>query len=139
MQNPLNEAFEGMAVGKKEFIDKIKRKLSLTGRNREITETRFVGTHSPSEIIKNIEDLFGIEEVEIFGKRRNNIYRKLAIYLLKEKTTLTLRDIGDMFDIDYVTVSSVARRFEKEMKQNKIIQEMKVNILRSLQNSENNA
>lgn len=111
----------------------------MAGRNREIAETKFVGTNSPSGIIKKIEDLFGIKKVEIFSRRRNNIYRKLAIYLLKEKTTLRLREIGDMFNIDYVTISSVAKRFEKEIRGNKKIQKMKADIIHSMQNNKSNA
>ncbi len=139
MQNPLANTFEGIAVGDKEFIDNIKRKISIAGRNREIAETKFVGAHSASGIIKKIEDLFGIKKVEIFSKRRNNLYRKLAIYLLKEKTTLRLREIGDMFNIDYVTVSSVAKRFEKEIRDNKKIHHMMAEIIHSMQNNESNA
>ncbi len=132
MKSPLNDAFKGVAIGREGFIEKIKQKISLTGRNREISETRFAGTFSAEEIINNITDMFDIKRKSIFDKSRNNTYRKLAIYVLKEKTTLTLKEIGEMFDIDYVSVSSSVKRFARDMKKNKKLQNMKTVILNSL-------
>lgn len=129
MDNPLEDVYSGIALGKGDFIEEVKKKIGIKGRDREISETRFAGSYMPDDVIKTISERYGITETEIFRRSRNNIYRKLAIYLLKEKTPLKLKEIGEMFDIDYVTVSSTAIRFQKEIEKDKEIRKMRDKVI----------
>jgi predicted DNA-binding protein YlxM (UPF0122 family) len=61
-----------------------------------------------------------VEKDAIFEKRRGNIYRKLTLYFLKKYSALSLKQIGELFNMDYVAISQAAKRFENEMKKNKI-------------------
>jgi REP element-mobilizing transposase RayT len=47
------------------------------------------------------------------GKFQRVLARKLAIYLARRFTGLTLRQIGEVFGVDYTTVHMVARRVEE--------------------------
>ena len=47
-----------------------------------------------------------------------------VVYFLKKYSALSLKQIGELFDMDYVAVSQSAKRFENEMKKNKIALKM---------------
>ncbi|MBI5207415.1 MAG: chromosomal replication initiator DnaA, partial [Candidatus Firestonebacteria bacterium] len=67
-------------------------------------ETKITGTHTEEEIIKKISDKLGIEKGEIFYKRKGNINRQIALYLIKRYTGYKLERIGKIFDMDYSAV-----------------------------------
>lgn len=139
IDNPLKDSYAGIALGKEDFIEELKKKIRTRGRDREIGETRFVGSHVPDDIIKAISKGNGITEEEIFKKGRNNTSRKLAIYLLKDKTPLKLKEIGEIFGIDYVTVSSTVRRFEDKMERDSGLRHMLNRVSAALTQQKHNA
>ena len=48
--------------------------------------------------------LIALKEI-IFDKKRGNLYRPLALYLIKRFTPLSLSEIGKIFQMDYSAVS----------------------------------
>ena len=60
--------------------------------------------------------VLNIERRKIFYKKRGNLNRSLAIYLIKHFTALSLAEIGQLFKMDYSAVSQAAKRFEKKVK-----------------------
>ena len=119
MDNPMGDSFKGIAIGGKSYIDKIKEKIKLMGKKREIGETRFAVTNTTEEIINVVQNTFSISREEIFYKQRGNKYRQLAIYLIKKYTCLKLKEIGELFEMDYAAISQTSRRYEDEAKRNK--------------------
>ena len=67
---------------------------------------------------------FNVKKDVIFEKRRGNIYKKLTLYFLKKYTAMSLKEIGELFNMDYVAVSYAAKRFENEMTKNRIVLKM---------------
>jgi chromosomal replication initiation ATPase DnaA len=43
----------------------------------------------------------------------------MALYLIKKYSTLSLKTIGKLFDMDYSTVSQACKKFEKRMQKDK--------------------
>ena len=132
MENPLKDAFKGIAVGTEAFIEKVKEKMKSIGKNREIRETKFLEAHSAEGIIRELSRCFGIEKQDIFSKKRGNIYRQMALYLIKRYTPLSLKEIGNLFNMDYTAVSYAAKRFEERFKEDKRVLEMLNKITQSL-------
>ncbi len=64
-------------------------------------ETMIAETHAVEEIMNIIVDKFSIEKEEIFRKRRGNIYRQIALYLIKKLSTLSLKDIAELLKMKY--------------------------------------
>jgi len=124
LKNPIEKSYKNIALGSEEFIEKIKQKIELLGENREISQTRPVSAYDKDEIIKIVSDCFHIEKDRIFKKQKGNIYRQLAIYLIKRYIALPLKEIGELFNMDYTTVSITARRFEKKANNDKGISGM---------------
>ena len=116
MENPLKDAFKGIAIGNEAFIEKVKEKIKSIGKNREIRETKFLEFYSADDIIRKISICFGIDKQDLFSKKRGNIYRQIALYLIKKQTPLSLKEIGNLFNMDYTAVSYAAKRFEKRLK-----------------------
>jgi len=124
MLSPLKDTFKGIALGSDAFIKKITEKIRSIVENREIKETKFAATYSLDKIIKTVSDYFNINKSEIFKKKRGNIYRQLTLYLIKRYTDLPLRGIGELFNMDYTSVSMMVKRFEKKINTNKEMLEM---------------
>ncbi len=116
MDNPMEESYKGIALGNETFIEKIKEKIKYFGKKREIVETKIAETLTVEEIVNTIMDKFSIEEEEIFRKSKGNIYRQMALYLIKKYSTLSLKEIGEYFHMDYSAVSQTCKRFEEKMK-----------------------
>jgi len=124
IQSSLKNTFKGFALGDDTFIKKITKKIKSIGENREIKETKFTETYNPDEIIRVVSDCFSINKSEIFKKKRGNIYKQLTLYLIKRYTDLSLREIGELFNMDYTSVSMMAKRFEKKVDADKEVSEM---------------
>ncbi|NOZ84407.1 MAG: chromosomal replication initiator DnaA [Epsilonproteobacteria bacterium] len=124
MKSPAENVFKGIALGSDKFIEKITEKIKLIGKNREIKETKLMSAYNPDEIIKAVLDEFNITTDELFKSKRGNVYRQLALYLIKKYTASPLKEIGKLFNMDYTSVSVTAKRFREKMDNDKKILEM---------------
>jgi len=124
IKNPIEKSYKNIALGSEEFIEKIKNKIDLLGQNREISHIKDISLPSKERIIDIISKQFNVKKDKIFEKKKGNIYRKLTLYFLKKYSTLSLKKIGELFGMDYVAVSQATKRFENEMKKNKIALKM---------------
>jgi chromosomal replication initiation ATPase DnaA len=66
------------------------------------------------------------------SKRRGNIYRLLAIYLIKNHTALSLKEVGEIFSMDYTAVSQAAKRFEARISKDKSLKKKVEQILEKI-------
>ena len=73
-----------------------------------------------------------IERKIIFDKKRGNLYRPLATYLIKRFTPLSLSEIGKIFQMDYSAVSQAAKRFEQKSEANHKIKEVMQKVITAL-------
>jgi len=124
LKNPLERSYKNIALGSEKFIEKIKNKIDSLGKNREVSHIKNVSLPSKERIIDIISKQFNVEKDVIFEKRKGNIYRKLTLYFLKKYSSLSLKQIGELFRMDYVAVSQASKRFENELKKNKIALKM---------------
>jgi len=118
MKDPLQQTYRNIALGSEVFIEKIKDKIEDLGRRREIPSTRSISKYDVVTIIAKMTQVLNIERRMIFYKKRGNLNRSLAIYLVKHFTVLSLAEIGQLFKMDYSAVSQTAKRFEQESKVN---------------------
>ena len=65
-------------------------------------------------------------------KRRGNVYRQLALYLIKHHTGLSLAEIGGMFQMDYAAVSQATTRFKEVIERDETLRMIGVKIEREL-------
>lgn len=135
MKNPLEDLYKNIVLGDEVFRKRIDEKIKAVGRKREIPETKFVESCTPDEIISEISKSLKIERDEIFGKQRGNMYRQLALYLIKRYTPMSLIEIGRLFDMDYAAVSQAVKRFENKTKRDKKALRIKEMLIKRLKGS----
>ena len=119
MVNPMGDSYRGLALGSEEFVKRIGKRIKSLGRKREVTETKMAGVCGLEEIIGSLISRFGVEREEVFRKKRGNIYRQMALYLIKKYTMLSLKEIGEVFEMDYAAVSQACKRFERLSEKNR--------------------
>ena len=121
MDFPLKDIYRGIALGKESFIKRIESKIKSIGEKREIQTTKYGYSYSPEEIILKVSQAFNLTKGEVLKKQRGNLYRQITLYLVKRYSSLSLKEIGKIFDMDYTAVSQATRRFEDKIKKdNKI-------------------
>ena len=138
LKYPKEEIRYSIALGSETFLKKIEQHISSYGRNREIQATHLVSQFSSEKIIDQIRQTFQISQEEVFLKKRGNIYRLVALYLIKNNTSLSLKEIGKIFSMDYTAVSQAARRFEERMSKDKKLKKKVEAILRNLKTEMSN-
>jgi len=132
LKNPFEKSYKNIALGNEKFIEKIKNKIAKLGSSREISYIKDENLLPKEHVINAVSDQFDIEQNVIFKKSKGNIYRKLTLYLLKKYTPLSLKEIGGLFNMDYSAVSQAVKRFEEEMRKDKVIQEMVEKVTKEL-------
>lgn len=137
MENPLEDSFRGVALGSEKYIEKIKKLIDKSGKKREVSATRITDTFTPEDIMEVISGKFKIDRKEVFKKKRGNIYRPLALYFIKKKTELGLKELGNLFDMDYTAVSQACRRFEQMAMKDRNIDKVKQRVEKELRGKKN--
>lgn len=132
LKYPQEELKHSMVLGDESFCKKIEQHIYAYGRDREVEITHSVFQSSPEKIMTLICTTFQINSEELMAKRRGNIYRILALYLIKNYTALSLKEIGEIFSMDYTTVSQAARRFEERISKDQILKKRAESILEKL-------
>lgn len=118
---PVNDIYRGIALGDETFIKKIESKIKAVGEKREIQTTKYFNSYSSEVIIQKVSQAFNLNKGEVLKKQRGNLYRQITLYLVKRYSSLSLKEIGKIFDMDYTAVSQAVRRFEDKIKKdNKI-------------------
>lgn len=115
--------YKGVAIGKEKFLENIDKKLCKICKKNEFKCTRMNRTRDVNKIINLIIKEFKISKKEIFNKKYNNIYRKIAIYLISQKSRLKLKEIGEMFGIKETSVSMSVKRLKKKLLVDKMLNE----------------
>jgi REP element-mobilizing transposase RayT len=115
-QNPLKDVHKGCVLGSEDFIAKIEQRIRLYGEKREVPQTKSLGLVSAEDVLNAITSSLSITRQEIFEKKRGNMIRLMALFLMKKNAGLSLNQIGDLFKMDYGAVAMATRRFEKRLK-----------------------
>ncbi|MGI9533526.1 MAG: helix-turn-helix domain-containing protein [Thermodesulfobacteriota bacterium] len=135
MENPAIKTYKSIAIGNEKYLKKIEEMVRNIGRKREIKETKNIGNYSSDNIINVIAKRFNLNDDEVINKKRDNIYRKLAMYIVRKYTELSLNEIGKIFFMDYSAVSQACKRFEENTNKDKKLYRMKESVVRDLQMS----
>ncbi|MBR2986437.1 MAG: chromosomal replication initiator protein DnaA [Clostridia bacterium] len=87
-------------------------------------------TNDPPEvtakkIVETVSKKYGIPIDEIYGKSRAkpvSSARNVAIYIIRKITSLSLKDIGNLFDRDHTTIMSSIKSVEKEIETKSLVE-----------------
>ena len=86
-------------------------------------------------IIK-VSQAFNLTKKSVLKKQRGNLYRQIALYLVKNYSSLPLKEISKIFDMDYTAVSQRVRRIENSIKKDDKIRKKLESVLELLHSNE---
>ena len=132
LKYPQGEIKYSIALGNESFLERIEKHISSYGKDREIQATNSILQTTPEKIMTSIGNTFQMNSEDILVKRRGNIYRVLALYLIKNYTSLSLKEIGKIFSMDYTAISQAARRFEERLSKDKSLKKKAEHVLKNL-------
>ena len=117
--NPFEQVRWQSALGDESFIRQLNdRLISMGVEERDPTNVpRALQSNRPAELIDRVAKHYRIPPRKLFEKGGyGSEARNVAMWLLRRKGTLTLREIGLLFGgIDYAAVSQRIRRLDREI------------------------
>ncbi len=122
MGNPLDKVYGGCILGAESFIRQTLERLKGEVLTREeISHRRALrGRYGPQEILELVCEHFGMELEELI--RNKGERRGLLVHLLKRKTAMTNREIGELVGgLTYSAVSKVEARFLEKSSKDKAL------------------
>jgi len=101
-------------LGKERFTNEIKKIIKSDKKENSIREKpdlKHIHKLTINDIKNIILNSFHVKEEELFLKKKNNDYRKLFLYGMRKYTQLSLKEIGELCEMDYVAVFQLIKRF----------------------------
>jgi REP-associated tyrosine transposase len=120
LENPLKKVYAGSVLGGKSFIRKALHRLKEEVYSKvDVSHRKELQTpYEAEEIVCLVSNYFGISSEELLRQKGDE--RNLIIHLLKNKTGMTNREIGEMVGgLSYSGVSRVEERFVGKLKKDK--------------------
>jgi REP element-mobilizing transposase RayT len=111
--NPFKELYAGFILGKEGFIRDTLDMLKLQVESQDIAYKDMLCVIEPNKIIEKIAQYYK-QNPEILRKavKKPLLAKKIAVYLLKQLTALSNKEIGQMFGISYSAVSKIVKNIE---------------------------
>ncbi len=121
--NPLSYVYGGIIIGCNGFIkETLSRKKDDFLQKEQIAHSRALRSENTVEEILDIVSRFYNTSKDELLKKKDTIVRKIAIYLIKENTGATNKEIGKVFGrIHPTTISKIYERFRKELKKSRTL------------------
>lgn len=105
----------------KNFEDKMKIKILKTNNSKRI-----------EDILNEIKVKFKVSEAELKKKKgKNNYAKKAAIYLIKNRTSCSLEEIGKIFNMHPVSISRELNSIRREIQHNKLFYKQLIDDVKS--------
>jgi len=115
-RSPFKEVYGGILLGSTRFIKEKLKELKGQIEGKHVSyKGELKGYIEKEEILELIKKEYGREVEDLRGRNRRDRVRKIAIYLMRELTGLTNRDIGTVFNMKHSAVSKAALGLEREM------------------------
>lgn len=114
--NPFDNVYAQTILGNTDFIAEVIAR-SEVQPNQEIPASTILKNSIPfDEVIQKTSIVFCIKPLNIIEGGRFSMARKITIYLLRTRTEMTLKEIGDRFKISYSAVSQTASEIVRRCK-----------------------
>ena len=110
-------------IGKRSFVEKIKKRFFPDKTHEEVPESRFLAPDAET-IIGEVCKYYNIRTDTLLLSKRGcfNEPRNVAVYLIRHLRNDKLKDVGKIFGISKnSTISSIDRRLKREMIRDKKI------------------
>lgn len=119
--DPLTDVYAGFLLGSTRFIKDKLRDLREQVASEEVSHRNVIRDNKIiQEIMDAVTKRYKISVADLRGRRTRPMRAKqVAIYLLRKYSTLTNREIGEDFGMQYSAVSKAGLNIERRMKDDK--------------------
>jgi len=121
--NPFAEVIHQTILGTKEFVEWVREKVSW-GREREVPALRRMRRSLGIETVLGVMgSALGVEPVGILNRRaKEKFIRQMAMELCYRYCSLSQRELGEKFGVDYSTISQNRCRLKRRLQGDKKMQ-----------------
>jgi REP element-mobilizing transposase RayT len=127
IESPFEQVRWQSVLGDESFVRRLSDKFkSRRDQGREVTAVRWaIRMSEPMELIQRVAKHYRTEARKLREEREHGLEaRNVAMWLLRQKGSITLREIGLLFGgIDYAAVSDRIRRVNQQIARNKQMRE----------------
>ncbi len=127
LDNPQKDVYGGIILGGTRFIKETLQTIKTEClQNEEIALRRALrSVYDAEEVIEAVFSYFKIEKKDLIAKKYTE-QKKIAIYLMKERTGANNKQIGELFGTKSQAIAKAYERIRKEMRGNrKLCKEIK--------------
>ena len=120
ISNPFDDTVHQSILGSQGFVDWIKTQ--LPDRNvREVPSQRKLQHHiSIKQIVEEIAKYGGVDSDNLFDRKtKMKLFRQISMELCYRYSLLKQKEIGDLFGVDYSTVSQNRKRLKDKLNTNR--------------------
>ncbi len=117
-ENPLENVYGGTILGGSKFIKEVLKRIKENYYAKEDVSNKkaLMAISGIEEVAKLVSDYYGLT-VDELANSNSSEQRKIAIYLMKERTGSTNSEIGSFFEgLSSSAVRKVYQRFKNDMK-----------------------
>jgi len=119
LSNPFEELKSRMVLGSEGFLEKVRNYLDRGVSVREIPALRSLKkVLTIEEVLLGVADHFQVDRDMLISKRGKEL-RQIAMEMAYRYTSCSQEEIGEIFGVDYSTVSQNRRRLELRLKENR--------------------
>ncbi|MGC9337278.1 MAG: helix-turn-helix domain-containing protein [Candidatus Cloacimonadia bacterium] len=131
LPNPFESVVGGIVLGNRGFFEKIKQRIKGTLLvDQEVPASKHLVTHlSLEDLTEVISSYFNITVQEIRERQYRSLPRRVAIYLARKYTGISLKELGHYFGIGYTAISETTRAVKMHRRAQKSIEEIRELIL----------
>jgi len=133
-EDPLKNSYAGSILGGKRFIKEALNRLkddTVIGKEETSHRTELQIAFATEQIIDSIASYFELTPEEVLKDRGD--HRNIAIHLMKKWTSVTNKQIGDLFGgFSFTAVSKANQRFMMRMKKDRKLRRRVDDILRNM-------
>lgn len=122
IESPFDHVVYQAILGTKEFAERVKEKIAW-GKEREIPALRRLRRSLPVETVTEVMgSVFNVEPKELLTRSaRIKLLRQMAMELCYRYTSLSQRELGEVFGVDYSTISQNRSRLKGRLQSDKRI------------------
>jgi len=134
LEDPLKNSYAGSILGGKRFVKEALNRLkddNVIEKEETSHRTELQAAFATEQIIDTIASYFQLTPEEVLKDRGD--YRNIALHLMKKWTSVTNKQIGDLFGgVSFTAVSKANQRFMMRMKKDRKLRKRVDDIMRNM-------
>ena len=136
LDDPMQNVYGGIMLGGVRFIKETLRTIKEDYHRKDEVSNRKVlrASHEIDEVVAAVSDYFKLSHANIVNADSSE-QRNIAIYLIKERTGTTNREIGELFSgLTHSAIAKIYRKMMKDMRGDRKLRRKITQIQKNLDN-----